>query len=456
MGLPRPSQLYWSAYLAGHLRGQARYPFRQISLVLQDQARRVQAMVAYAYRYVPYYREAMDRLGLSPTDFRTAADLAKLPVLETLVYHRDPERFLSTAQPKERYLEMRTGGSTGIRRTIWHDTAALFQNAAHAERERCLVTALLGQKVGYRETVITTTPEGSTPRRVQNYLREHAWFPRRLGIERQYISVFDPIEKNLALLNEFQPDILHSNGSYLVTLFGYLKNTGTPFHHPRAVTYGSEGVSDSVRRIISEDFGIPIFSTYQATEALKIGFECDQHLGFHLNVDLYPVRVVDPEGQTVEPGERGEVVISNLVNRATVILNYRLNDLATLLPRSCPCGRTLPLLSFLQGRGRDFIQVPSGEMVHPDVTATVFSRPEVWQYQVVQDRPDHLTVKLIVADGTDRAATQAAISADFARLYGAGVSYDLSFVDSLERTPGGKIKPISALPRGDEGEANGT
>jgi len=449
MAIPRPGQLYWSAYLAWHLRGQARYPFQPMSRVLLDQARRVRAMAAYAYRYVPYYRETMDRLGLSPADFRSAADLAKLPVLETDAYHRDPERFLSTAQPAERYFRMQTGGSTGLRRTIWHDTAALFQNAAHAERERCMVTALLHRKVGYRETVITTTPEGSTPRRVQTFLREHAWFPPRVGIERQYISVFDPIEKNLALLREFQPDILHSNGSYLVTLFGYLKNTGAPFHHPRAVTYGSEGVSDSIRRVILEDFGIPIFSTYQATEALKLGFECDQHLGFHLNVDLYPVRVVDPEGHTVEPGERGEVVISNLVNRATVILNYRLNDLARLLPQRCPCGRTLPLLSFLQGRGRDFLRVPSGERVHPDVTATVFSRPEVWQYQVVQDTPDHLTVKLIVAEGTDQAATRDAISADFARLFGAEVSYDVSFVDHLERTPGGKIKPILALDRDD-------
>ncbi|MDI7277995.1 MAG: hypothetical protein QME94_18600, partial [Anaerolineae bacterium] len=58
------SRLYWSAYLAYHLHGQARYPFLPMERILADQARRVRATVAYAYRYVPYYRETMDRLGL--------------------------------------------------------------------------------------------------------------------------------------------------------------------------------------------------------------------------------------------------------------------------------------------------------------------------------------------------------------------------------------------------------
>lgn len=448
----KPSQLHWSAYLAWHLRGQAQYPFRPLPLILRDQARRARAMVAYAYRHVPYYRETLDRLGLTPADFRTAEDLARLPVLETDLYRRDPERFRSHAQPKERYMELHTGGSTGIRRVIYHDTAALFQNAAHAERERCMITALVGHKLGYRETVITTTMEGSTPRRIQFFLRNHAWFPRQASIQRQYLSVFDPVEENVRLLNEFQPDVLHSNGSYLVTLFGYLKNSGQPFHHPQVVTYGSEGVSETIRRLIQEEFGIPILSTYQATETLKIGFECLEHQGFHLNIDLYPVRVVDPSGRTVAPGEGGEVVVSNLINRATVLLNYRLNDLATLHPKPCPCGRQLPLLSFLRGRGRDFLQRPSGELVHPDVTATVVSRPEVWQYQVAQHARDHLSVKLVVAGDADRETTRAAIASGLAHVFGADTRVEIAFVDSIERTPGGKIKPILAqFSEGEEG-----
>jgi len=76
------SRVFWSIYGAYHLWGQARYPFKPLTVIRHDQARRVRGMVAYAYRHVPYYRETMDRLGLLPSDFKSAEDLTRLPLLE--------------------------------------------------------------------------------------------------------------------------------------------------------------------------------------------------------------------------------------------------------------------------------------------------------------------------------------------------------------------------------------
>lgn len=42
------TRLFWSAYLAYHLRGQARYRFGALAAIKRDQRRRVRAMVAYA------------------------------------------------------------------------------------------------------------------------------------------------------------------------------------------------------------------------------------------------------------------------------------------------------------------------------------------------------------------------------------------------------------------------
>jgi phenylacetate-CoA ligase len=256
----------------------------------------------------------------------------------------------------------------------------------------------------------------------------------------------DPAEKNVALINEFKPDVFAS-GTSLVLLFAYLHRTGRPCHMPKVVTYGSEGISEALRRLIMDEFHVQVLSTYQATEAFKLGFECDQHRGYHLNLDLYPLRVVDPEGRTVPPGETGEVVISNLVNRATVLLNYRLNDLAALLPEPCPCGRTLPLLSFLQGRGRDFLRFDSGRVVHPAVTDGLFARePGIWQYQVVQQSGSRLAVALVAAPSLDRDAVRQRLLAAFAAACGDEVAVEMAFVEALPRTPGGKIRPVVALP----------
>ncbi len=148
------NRLRGSAYLAYHARGQTRFPFQPIESIERAQTRRVRHMVSHAYRSVPYYRETMDRLGLRPTDLRTAADLARLPIIEPGQVQRDPEYFVSSAQPLDRYLKLRSGGSSGAPRTVYHDGAALLQNAAHGERNRSLLTPRSDRSLGYRVTVV--------------------------------------------------------------------------------------------------------------------------------------------------------------------------------------------------------------------------------------------------------------------------------------------------------------
>ena len=53
-------------------------------------------MVRYAYRWTPYYRETLDRLGLTPADFRTFDDLHQLPLISVVDLAGAPEAFRST------------------------------------------------------------------------------------------------------------------------------------------------------------------------------------------------------------------------------------------------------------------------------------------------------------------------------------------------------------------------
>ena len=99
-----------------------------------------------------------------------------------------------------------------------------------------------------------------------------------------------------------------------------------------------------------------VLSVYQAVEIGIIGWECERQCGHHLNVDLCPIRILDSDRRELPIGESGQVVTSNLVNRGTVLLNYMLGDLATRLPEPCGCGRSLPLLSHVQGRTTDWLR----------------------------------------------------------------------------------------------------
>jgi phenylacetate-CoA ligase len=440
-------RLYWTAFLGLHYLSQRGYPFRSREEILGDQARRLRRLLRHAARFVPYYRETFLRLGLKPEDFRSAEDLALLPVLERRDIQTDPERFHSSAFRRRTCYTIHSGGSTGAPIAARHELGAMLQTAAHGQRyQGALAEVRPGKgRKGARETWVFPSLRAN----VHAYRlawRKHTLFDRRPLASRQYVSMTEPLEKVVSLINEYKPDIIHTHGSYLEELFAHLQATGTPIHKARAAGFGADGLSDQCRRLMMDGFGIPAFSIYASVEAPSIGFECREHRGIHINEDIYPVRIVDGSGRTLPPGERGEVVVSNLVNRAMVLLNYRLGDLAALLPGPCPCGRSLPMMSFPEGRRDDFLELPSGRSLTPfAVGHALRDEAGVLQYQLVQEAPLSFRISLVVREPFDVRAYEARAAAKLADIFGEGVSLRASVVPAIPRTASGKVRPIISM-----------
>lgn len=428
---PWHARLAGSARLAMELAGQARLPFRPLEAIRRAQARRVRAMITHAFRTVPHYRDAMRRLGLTPADFTSAHDLGRLPVIERSDLQRDPERFRSSAFAPHDLLELHSGGRTGEPIAVWHDLAAVIANAAHGERDRAVWAGSLVPRTGYREAVLGML-EGSDAS-VQRFLRRGIVLPARADIERRYLSGLDPVPRTLAALNAFRPHVVHGYGSMLEFLFAHVASSGAPFARPAVVTYSSDDLGPVTRRFIERDLGVPVFATYEAIEALKIGFECARRNGYHLNVDLYPLRV--------DAG--GDVIVSNLVNRATVLLNYRLGDRAELSQDACPCGRRLPLMSRLDGRRDAVLRRADGTALLPIAVAIIFSHTTgVRHYQVHEVERLQLVVRLVVDAACDRHSVESHVAAALVRAIGDPVRLRVDFVDRIEPTAGGKLQRI--------------
>lgn len=428
------ARLGWSAYVAAHAPGQTRFPFAGEATIVRAQSRRVRAAVAHAYRTVPYYRELMRARGLAPEDFRRVGDLAKLPLLDRGQVQRDPEYFVSTAQPLSRYRRVASSGSTGAPLTAYWDWPAHFRSAAYALRGRPAWVRHLGS----RQTVIS--PPGASVRAGQDFNRRTAMVGGL--VRRQNLSMLDPPEVNVELINDFRPQVIGSYGSYLDDLFLYLERSGARMHRPALVGYGADDLPSRAREAIAKR-GIGLAGAYQAVEVLNIGFECGRGTGLHLNVDLCPVTILGPDGAPCEVGEPGEVVVSNLVNRATVLLNYRLGDLASRLPERCPCGRTLPLLSPVEGRSDDWVQRSDGARVHPQSVCQCFrGESGVWRYQVVQPERGRLEVAVVPAPGADAAAIEARVRDRLAAVIGDGTAVAVRFVDEIPAAASGKRRAV--------------
>jgi phenylacetate-coenzyme A ligase PaaK-like adenylate-forming protein len=374
-------RLFGSLVIASYLPGQRTAPFLPRERVEAIRDRQVRRIVAHAVATVPHYRDLFAREGWSTHDIRGADDLARLPLLDRDAIRHEPRRFLSGSPRGRASLGLLTSGSTGTPLEIHHDHRSILANIAYGERERAPVIALCGGSFRPRELHIGY--QTSNFRRILDFHASHARLP--VKPRRDALSMTAPFDEIVEAINRVRPDVLTAYGGFLDTFFRTAEARGVDLHRPKVVMYVGETLPVGRREWIERQFGARVMSRYCAVEAFKIGYFCDEGTGFHLHDDLCHVRVLSADHTDARPGEAGEIVISNLVNYATVLLNYPMGDIAALPDRSCPCGRTHRLMTELQGRREDMLPLPNGEHLHPRAVWAVFKDDRaVLQYQLIQ------------------------------------------------------------------------
>jgi len=178
-------------------------------------------------------------------------------------------------------------------------------------------------------------------------------------------------------------------------------------------------------------------------EALRIGFFCEQRTGFHLSLDALAVRVVDDKNREVGPGETGHMVVSNLTNRATVLLNYKLGDIVTRSKLPCPCGRTLPMIEKIRGRSGDILRLADGRVMHALVaTEPLLAVTEVRQVQLVQKTRDRFVLRAIAKPGVNKPEVSVALANALRSKVGDSASVEVEWLEVIPPGANGKVKSV--------------
>ena len=431
-----------NAYVLALARGQRSIPYAPRAYIERLRDARVRSIVRYAAQTVPFYREAFRKLNLDPREIRTAHDLARLPLVEKDDLRRDPEAFVSTSRAGRRAIPFETSGSTGSRVRILHDRASLLANIAYGERERAVITRILGRGSGYREVRLAYA--GGTLDKVYAFYRDWTWIPARP--DRLELQVTEPLARNAEAIDRYRPDILFGYGSYLHAIARAVAAGRLSLERPKLVIYAAEPLSPAARREVEDALGAPVISRYTAVEAFKIAYLCEQRAGFHVHEDLAHLRIVDDDGRDVRDGDTGVVVLSNLVNRGTVLLNFRTTDLSRWSDERCECGRTQRLLAEIDGRVEDLLELPNGQVVHPrGVWGVLKPHPEVLGYQLVQREPARFVLKLVMATAGDYARLAPQLARDMEAALGPGMAVEAEACAAVPREAGGKVRMVVAL-----------
>jgi len=414
-------------------------PFAPSGMVGVLQRRRMKAIVRHAWDKVPFYREAMLERNLGPEDFRSPEDLAKLPLVSNLEMVENPTVFFPEKADFRGDFLIKALNYKGSAKNIYWSRRAALQWFARISRSRKVLNNLLGMKSGYRELYIGS-PAGFNSQ-ANAYWADNLFFRGRAD-QRIQLNVNIPFEEVVAAVNSLKPDILFCFGSYSEHLAKFIISRGLEFKAPKIWVYGSDMLGAGARELIEGRLGSLVYTAYNMNEMGAMSFQCEKREGFHLNTDACFFRIVDGRGKTVPDGEPGEIVISNLVNFSTVILNYRTGDRGRLDPRPCGCGRNLPLLRDLGGRLTDSLYLDDRRGISFRQVDARIGRlmGKVASYQVVQDRPGHACWRMIALQGCDRLEVETGIMGIMLEVGFKRENVAFEWIDHLELTPAGKRK----------------
>lgn len=362
-----------------------RYWNENMECATKDEMRALQSFrlsqtVRRVYNNVPYYRERMDKAGVTPADIHSVEDLKKLPFTMKQDL-RDTYPYGLFAVPMEDVVRVHaSSGTTGKQIVVgytqhdldvWSECCARALTAAgatnkdfmHVSYGYGLFTGGLGLHGGAEKVGMTVIPvsTGNTNRQIN-------------------------------IIKDFGSTYICCTPSYALYLAETMKEMGITKDDIKlkAGLFGAEPWTEEMRREIEENLGLKALDIYGLTEIIGPGvaFECSEQSGMHINEDHFIAETIDPDtGEVLPEGSQGEIVFTCISKEAFPLLRYRTRDIGILKREKCSCGRTLIKMMKPAGRSDDMLII-RGVNVFPSQIESVLLQlgNTAPYYQLIVDR----------------------------------------------------------------------
>jgi phenylacetate-CoA ligase len=405
----------------------------------------LQALVRHSAGHVPRVASLFRERGIDPVAIRSFDDYARLvPTLDKDQLRRDMAGLMADDADRKLIIH-RTGGSSGQPIEMPRDRRSVSSFWA----DHLLTRSWWGVRGGEPEARIWGHYIEPPNRRA--WLVMHARdLVRRHVLNHVLLSAYDMTEESMARfvrgVERAKPSELYGYVSALETMARFVKARGIDLGlaGTAMVVATSEPLYPDQRRLLRDTFKRPVLNEYGCVEFGLIAFDCPAGR-MHLLEESNLVEVVDEQGRLLDEGV-GEVVVTSLVNYSVPLLRYRVGDVARLSSESCPCGRGARVLESIEGRLWSLLRGVDGRVVYPHLVSQIVLRhtPEVWRFQAVQDRLDHVTIKLS-SPSEIRRESRSKIAEDLMRRMGVGTRVEVEMVEEITPEPSGKYISVKSL-----------
>lgn len=332
------------------------------------QEERLLAILPYAYERSGLVREVWDTAGVHPRDIRSIEDFEeKAPFTDQDALrayrdkHKDPFAGTLCVPLSELAYMGSTSGTTGNPTPVAHS----LLGPTETTRGRDLW--MMGARPGDHIAVMLFSFRSGI-----DMLCERA---PEMGLKRIFLSqTADEIPRLFEITAKYRPSVLYMVSTpMIIAIDAYARKHGVDvretFSCYRAAAYGGEPLGGWARDRL-EEWGLKVVSMTAAGDAMP-ATECLERDGSHIWEDLGLAEHLEPgSNRAARAGDRGELVMTSLTDRATPLIRFRTNDFVTVNRQTCGCGRSHLRIKTL-GRTGDMVQVGARKVMPADIGPTL-------------------------------------------------------------------------------------
>ena len=353
------------------------------------QGKRLHKIVEYVYHNVPFYREKLQQMDLTPEDITTIDDIVKLP-FTTKKDLRDNYPFGLQAAPASEIIRIHaSSGTTG------NPTIVGYTRKDIGVWTECMARSLTSFGVG-RDDIFSVA---------YGYGLFTGGLGAHNGVEKVGAAVVPAstgnTEKHARLIRDLGITGIACTPSYALYLAETMEKMGITKDQIKLRTgaFGAEPWTEGMRQEIQQRLGLKGYNIYGLSEIMgpSVSYECDAQNGSHINEDHFFPEIINPE--TLEPlpyGQTGELVFTTLTKEGMPVLRYRTRDLCSLMEGRCSCGRTNVRMTAIEGRSDDMLIIRGINVFPSQVESVVLTMEEIApRYMLVVDRVNNLDTLMV-------------------------------------------------------------
>jgi phenylacetate-CoA ligase len=330
-------------------------------------------IVRHAYQSVPFYRDLYDRHGVKVSKIRGVGDIEQLPLVEKSALSMGlGDLSVSGDMTDPNSLLIRTSGSTGARMSFTCDTEQLDRRWAAWIR----LFEWSGWQWGNKEIrfwyKFASTVKNPKVEAFDAFLSNRHFFEFDLLEE-------DELARFTSEIIRLEPFVITGYWECIEAIAKSAYRKGIQMR-VNAILPSTQVVPRRARALASKVFNCVILDKYASAEFSGMGHQCEKEGLYHIQSENVHLEILSG-GHPITEGV-GEAIVTDLSNRSTPLIRYRVGDVLEATTDHCPCTKTLPVFKRPLGRLKNTIKLETAILTETELADFEF---KLWE-QDIADR----------------------------------------------------------------------